>query len=179
MTTTPAFAFAPVGAILIAVFLNTALIAPSMAATDVAFTDFRGAWAAGATYSAGTVVTYNGVSYIALKENSKLIPAGHPGNWAPLGPANVFGANSVTYTTGTAGATCNFGSLLLTAAKVIPAGYVAADGSLLMISENSTLFSLLGNTFGGDGVTNFALPDLAAAAPNDTKYLICVSGIYP
>jgi microcystin-dependent protein len=56
---------------------------------------------------------------------------------------------------------------------------VAADGSLLMISENSTLFSLLGNTFGGDGVTNFALPDLAAAAPNDTKYLICVSGIYP
>lgn len=41
-----------------------------------------------------------------------------------------------------------------------PRGYAEADGQLLAISSNTALFSLLGTTYGGDGRTNFALPDL-------------------
>jgi microcystin-dependent protein len=42
----------------------------------------------------------------------------------------------------------------------IPAGWALADGQLLPISGNTSLFALIGTTYGGDGVTDFALPDL-------------------
>ncbi len=41
-----------------------------------------------------------------------------------------------------------------------PEGWHRADGSLLSIAANSTLFSVIGTTFGGDGVNTFAVPDL-------------------
>lgn len=41
-----------------------------------------------------------------------------------------------------------------------PRGYAMANGQLLSIAQNTALFSLLGTTYGGDGRTNFALPDL-------------------
>jgi len=41
-----------------------------------------------------------------------------------------------------------------------PPGYFPCDGRLLSISEYETLFTLLGTTYGGDGTTTFALPDL-------------------
>ena len=41
-----------------------------------------------------------------------------------------------------------------------PRGWAFCDGQLLAISQNTALFSLLGTTFGGDGRTTFALPDL-------------------
>ena len=41
-----------------------------------------------------------------------------------------------------------------------PRGWAQCDGQLLQISQNSALFSLLGTTYGGDGRTTFALPDL-------------------
>jgi microcystin-dependent protein len=49
----------------------------------------------------------------------------------------------------------------------------------LPISSNIALFSLLGTNYGGDGTTTFGLPDLRAAAPNNTQYLICVAGVFP
>ena len=41
-----------------------------------------------------------------------------------------------------------------------PAGWALCNGQLLSISQNQALYSLLGTTYGGDGVTTFALPDL-------------------
>src|SRR5438477_229788 len=46
-----------------------------------------------------------------------------------------------------------------------PAGWAFCDGSLLPISENDVLFQLIGTTFGGDGQTTFALPDLRGRVP--------------
>jgi microcystin-dependent protein len=46
-----------------------------------------------------------------------------------------------------------------------PKGWAFCDGQLLPISQNTALFSLLGTTYGGDGKSNFALPDLQGAAP--------------
>ena len=66
---------------------------------------------------------------------------------------------------------------MLTAGAVVNGA--PANGQLLPISTNTALFSLLGTTYGGDGRTTFALPSLAAAAPNLLTYSICMEGIYP
>jgi microcystin-dependent protein len=46
-----------------------------------------------------------------------------------------------------------------------PKGWAFCDGQLLPLSQNTSLFSLLGTTYGGDGKTNFALPDVRGSAP--------------
>jgi microcystin-dependent protein len=46
-----------------------------------------------------------------------------------------------------------------------PRGWALANGQLLPINQNQALFSLLGTTFGGNGQTNFALPDLRGRTP--------------
>jgi microcystin-dependent protein len=46
-----------------------------------------------------------------------------------------------------------------------PKGWAWCNGQLMPISQNTALFSLLGTTYGGDGKSNFALPDLQGRAP--------------
>ena len=46
-----------------------------------------------------------------------------------------------------------------------PKGWAFCDGQLLPISQNTALFSLLGTTYGGDGKSTFALPDLQGSVP--------------
>ena len=46
-----------------------------------------------------------------------------------------------------------------------PKGWAWCDGQILPLSQNTALFSLLGTTYGGDGKSNFALPDLQGRAP--------------
>lgn len=46
-----------------------------------------------------------------------------------------------------------------------PTGWALCNGQILPISQNTALFSLLGTTYGGDGKTTFALPDLQDRAP--------------
>jgi microcystin-dependent protein len=51
----------------------------------------------------------------------------------------------------------------------IPVGWQACDGSLLSIAEYQTLFTLIGTTYGGDGVTSFGVPDLRGRIPMHTS----------
>ena len=51
------------------------------------------------------------------------------------------------------------------AGNFAPRGWATCDGQLLPISQNTALFSLLGTTYGGNGTTNFALPNLQGSAP--------------
>src|SRR5215472_15029299 len=46
-----------------------------------------------------------------------------------------------------------------------PKGWAFCDGQLLSLSQNTALFSLLGTMYGGDGKSNFALPNLQGSAP--------------
>ena len=46
-----------------------------------------------------------------------------------------------------------------------PKGWAFCDGQILPLSQNTTLFSLLGTTYGGDGKSNFALPNMQGNAP--------------
>ncbi len=57
------------------------------------------------------------------------------------------------------------GSVIIFAGNFAPRGWAFCDGQLLPISQNTALFSLLGTTYGGDGRTTFALPDLRGRAP--------------
>ncbi|SDY20589.1 phage tail protein [Hymenobacter psychrophilus] len=57
------------------------------------------------------------------------------------------------------------GEIAIFAGNFPPSGWMFCDGSLLPISENETLFQLIGTTYGGDGQESFALPDLRGRAP--------------
>jgi len=52
------------------------------------------------------------------------------------------------------------GQIIMFGGNFAPRGWALCDGALLAISSNSALFSILGTTYGGDGRTSFALPDL-------------------
>lgn len=57
------------------------------------------------------------------------------------------------------------GEIRMFAGNFAPAGWQFCDGTLLPISENETLFQLIGTTYGGDGQSTFALPDLRGRIP--------------
>ncbi len=56
-------------------------------------------------------------------------------------------------------------SIMLFAANFAPRGWALCQGQLLLINQNQALFSLLGTTYGGNGQTTFALPDLRGRVP--------------
>src|ERR1700746_1527204 len=57
------------------------------------------------------------------------------------------------------------GEIRMFAGNYAPAGWMFCEGQLLPISEYETLFQLIGTTYGGDGQTTFALPDLRGRIP--------------
>ena len=58
-----------------------------------------------------------------------------------------------------------YGEIRMFAGNFAPFGWMFCQGQLLSISENDVLFTLIGTTYGGDGQTTFALPDLRGRAP--------------
>ncbi len=57
------------------------------------------------------------------------------------------------------------GEIRIFGGNFAPQGWAFCDGSLLSISQNETLFNLIGTTYGGDGQQTFALPDLRGRIP--------------
>jgi len=57
------------------------------------------------------------------------------------------------------------GEIRMFGGNFAPAGWAFCDGSLMLISENDTLFALIGTTYGGDGQQTFGLPDLRGRVP--------------
>ncbi len=57
------------------------------------------------------------------------------------------------------------GEIRMFAGNFAPYGWALCEGQLIPISENDALFSLIGTTYGGDGETTFALPDLRGRIP--------------
>ena len=57
------------------------------------------------------------------------------------------------------------GMIVLFAGNFAPRGWAFCNGQLLSIAQNTALFSILGTTYGGDGRTTFALPDLRGRVP--------------
>ena len=88
----------------------------------------------------------------------------------------MFGTNTNRADAGT-GAACTIGQVILSAGSVTNG--VPADGQILPINQNQTLFALLGTQYGGDGEATFALPNLRGSAPNGLTYSICMTGAFP
>ena len=57
------------------------------------------------------------------------------------------------------------GEIKMFAGNFAPAGYALCNGQLLAISQNAALFSLIGTFYGGNGTSNFALPNFQGAVP--------------
>ncbi len=57
------------------------------------------------------------------------------------------------------------GEITMFAGNFAPAGWAFCNGQILSIASNPALFSILGTTYGGDGVSTFALPDLRGRVP--------------
>ena len=57
------------------------------------------------------------------------------------------------------------GEIRLFAGNFAPRGWAFCDGQILKISDNAALYSIIGTTYGGDGRTSFALPDLRGRVP--------------
>ena len=57
------------------------------------------------------------------------------------------------------------GEIRMVGFNFAPVGWALCDGQLLAISQNPTLFTLIGTTYGGDGQTTFALPNLQSRVP--------------
>lgn len=74
------------------------------------------------------------------------------------------------------------GEIRLFAGNYAPNGWALCQGQLLQISESTALFSIVGTTYGGDGTSTFALPDLRKslqAFPDGLTPIICLNGAYP
>jgi microcystin-dependent protein len=74
------------------------------------------------------------------------------------------------------------------AGNYAPRCWAFCQGQMMSIASNQSLFSLLGNTYGGDGRTTFALPKLEDLKTVDqvnyqgncsVKAIICIEGVYP
>jgi len=75
------------------------------------------------------------------------------------------------------------GEIRMFAGNFNPSGWLFCEGQLLPISENETLFQLIGTTYGGDGESTFALPDLRGriplhfgTGPDGTTYQLAETG---
>lgn len=72
------------------------------------------------------------------------------------------------------------GQIQLFAFNFAPERWMPCDGRTLQIRQYQVVFALLGTTYGGDGQTNFALPNLVGKEPvAGSAYCICVEGIFP
>jgi microcystin-dependent protein len=72
-------------------------------------------------------------------------------------------------------------TIILFAGNFAPRGFAFCEGQIINIAENTAVFSLLGTTYGGNGSTTFALPDLREAekALGGARYIFALQGIFP
>jgi len=60
-----------------------------------------------------------------------------------------------------------------------PMGWALCQGQLITIPQNTALYTLIGSTYGGDGKTTFALPNLGPMAAGGPFYCIAMVGVMP
>jgi microcystin-dependent protein len=81
-----------------------------------------------------------------------------------------------TFRIGEVAVQSTIGQVEIFAFKFAPVGFMACQGQLLPIRQYQALFALIGTQYGGNGVTDFALPKLAPVTPQGPFYYICVQG---
>ena len=114
------------------------------------------------------------ISTSDLVNNSGFVSSGNSSNMQPftgiyyiIATQGVFPSSFRATSNGNVnrGTTPFLGEIIMFAGNFAPTGWALCDGQLLSIQSNTSLFSLLGTTYGGDGETTFALPDLRGRTP--------------
>jgi hypothetical protein len=96
--------------------------------------------------------------------------------------AGRFGASPQSYAhegSGTPTEACMLGEVRLFAGTRAPNGWAWADGDLVPVQGNVSLFSVIGTQYGGDGQSTFALPDMRGIEPAGARYMVCHTGVFP
>lgn len=88
-----------------------------------------------------------------------------PDNQETLAPESTTASSSSSTPSNSTSMEPFIGQIIMFGGNFAPRGWAKCDGQLLPISTNTALFSILGTTYGGDGRTTFALPDLRGKAP--------------
>ncbi len=120
----------------------------------------------GTVKAAGLAVT-QGTQYDAVKKgagNELVFSKGSKG----VGLNYIIAVSGIFPVQGASGAVYSntiIGEIRLFAGSFPPSGFMFCNGQLLSIAVNQPLFSILGISYGGNGSTNFALPDLRGAVP--------------
>jgi len=68
------------------------------------------------------------------------------------------------------------GQVQLFAFEFAPTGWMVCDGALLSVTNYQVLFATIGTTYGGDGRTTFALPNIPPVIPKGPAYYIAFTG---
>ncbi len=71
------------------------------------------------------------------------------------------------------------GEIRMFGGNFAPKGWALCHGQDLSIQQHSALFSVIGTMFGGDGRTQFALPDLRGKVAEGVTFIIALEGVYP
>lgn len=115
--------------------------------------------------TAGNLLTYDGTNWIA-----KDVLVGPTGGGQPISIRSPY--LGISYCIALQGifpsrngSDTYIAEIMLFGGNFEPKGYAFCNGQLLSIAQNTALFSLLGTTYGGDGRTTFALPDLRGRTP--------------
>jgi microcystin-dependent protein len=112
---------------------------------------------------AGDFLSYDGTNWISKKLPATTGVAGASlpiSNMQPYLALNYCIATEGLYPSRSMGAEPYMGSIGIFAGNFAPRGWLFCQGQILSIAQNTALFSLLGTTYGGNGQTTFALPDL-------------------
>ena len=116
-------------------------------------------------------------SIIGTKFGTRLPDLSHS---SPLTGLSYYIACQGIYPSGSLAYEDFIGAINLSAISFIPSDMVTCNGQILTILQNQALFSLLGNINGGNGITNFAVPDLRGLAPlPGLTYYINRIGYFP
>jgi hypothetical protein len=113
-----------------------------------------------------------------LNNDTALITADDP----KVQSAAAFVAQYGVATEGGGGTSCGVANKLI--GEIVLSAFnfgvgIPADGRLLPINQYQPLFALIGTTYGGNGTSNFAVPDLRPITPKNMVYSICADGIFP
>lgn len=103
-----------------------------------------------------------------------------PNLQSPLTGMNYFIAVDGMFPTDDFGIESYIGQVELFPNSYSSNGWEKCEGQSMSINSNEALYSILGTNFGGNGISNFLLPDLRGTEPNENlSYFVCKAGIYP